>query len=496
MIIFRYVSAKGARHLFALLHNKDICCILIIMAENSDYQKTLTEALNAREEWLNSQELPKLKEALRYYHTGFASLYNLYLKKRLIHEDPYKAEAKIGELEVPNANPFSEIDRMDQLTKRLANYDNQLDFLVNFYQFSAEFLNLDRIKRILGLVKYIDWVRLSPDSQSPVTKAVAEMTNQIKIGSDPLTMSLISESLSNLSKSFNPIMGYLRVLTDYQRESYKLDLRDITEGMPQAEASNLVQIRKKFSQAKPGTPFYPDLAEELVKEDYSEDGPALREAVLKKLQVAEKKPATVKVQVPFRNILIEGIQGLGNTAGTLLDVMSKLDINEALIENKKKTFMQKFKKLMQQVFNREPDPIIYDVEYMDPVKNVTVREKVNFSIFRSDLDRKIRTLSPMAARGAVPAKLESMPEEQLVGFLERNIREVQSMHKTLTALDEFFKAEADREDREKIKGIKPELSTIKNAILRANSRRHEYSAQKEEEEQLRRLGVKPEGDDS
>jgi hypothetical protein len=186
------------------------------MAERDDYLKALSEALNARADWLDRSELPKLKEELRAYHTGFASLYNLYLKKGLIHEDPYKQEAKIGELEVPSVAPFSEAEKMEQLTQRLANYDNQLDFLVNFYQFSAEYLNLARIKRIVGLIKYIDWVHLIPDSQSLVTKAVAEMTNQIKAGTEPLTMSVISESLSHLNKSFNPIMGYLKLLMDYQ----------------------------------------------------------------------------------------------------------------------------------------------------------------------------------------------------------------------------------------------------------------------------------------
>jgi hypothetical protein len=76
-------------------------------------------------------------------------------------------------------------------------------------------------------------------------------------------------------------------------------------------------------------------------------------------------------------------------------------------------------------------------------------------------------------------------------FLERNIKDLQSIQKTLSALDEFFKAEVKKEDREKIRGIKPELATLKNAVLRANSKRHEYTAQKEEEEQLKRLGVKP-----
>ena len=144
------------------------------------------------------------------------------------------------------------------------------------------------------------------------------------------------------------------------------------------------------------------------------------------------------------------------------------------------------------MFNKEPEPVIYDLEYMDPNKGIPVREKVNYTSFHNDLERKIRILSPMASRGAATTKLESMQEEQLVGFLERNIRELQSLHRTLNALDEFFKAEVDREDRDKIRGIKPELATIKNAILRANSKRHEYSAQKEEEEQLKRLGVRPE----
>ena len=461
------------------------------MAENNDYVKLLTDALNARADWLEKSELPKLKEELRGYHTGFASLYNLYLKKGLIHEDPYKAEAKIGELEVPSTTPFSEAEKLDQLTRRLANFDNQLDFLVNFYQFSAEFLTLDRIKRILGLVKYIDWVHLTPDSQGAMTKAVADMTNQIKIGTDPLTMSVITESLSHLNRSFSPIMGYLKILSEYQREVYKLDLRDLTTGMPPAEASNIMQIKKKLVQARPGTPFYPDLAEELIKEDYSEEGPTLQQDVLKKLQVPDSKPKTVKVQVSFKNIIIEGILSLGSTVGSFVDIVGKIDENHAVVEAKKKGFMQKVKKLMQQMFNKEPDPVIYEVEYLDPVKGIPVREKVNFYSFRSDLERKIKTLTPMVARSATVTKLESMQEEQLVGFLERNIREVNSLHRTLSALDDFFKAEVDKADRDKIKGIKPELGAIKNSILRANSKRHEYSAQKEEEEQLKRLGVNP-----
>ena len=463
------------------------------MADNANYVMELTNALRTRADWLEKVELPKLKDALRLYHTGFTSLYNIYVKKGLIHVDPYKQEAKIGELEVPKSTSFSEAEKLEQLTQRLANYDNQLDFLVNFYQYSAEFLTLDRIKRIVGLVKYIDWVHLTLDSQSPMTQAVAEMTNQIKIGSEPLTMSVITESLSNLSKTCTPIMGYLKALSDYQREAYKLEMREMTEGMSQTEMTNLAIIRKKFAQKKPGVPFYSDLVEELAKEDFSKEGPDLKRDVLKKLQIADDKPKAAKAEVSFKSILIDGICILGSTASLLNEIINKLDENQGLLENRKKGFFEKLAKLFQQMFNKAPDPVVYELEYMDPVKAVPVREKVYFNTFRGDLERKVRTLSPMAARTqATVSKLEGMPEEQLVGFLERTIRELQNLHKTLSALDEYFKGEVDKSDRDKIRGIKPELGSIKNATLKANSKRHEYNAQKEEEEQLRRLGVQPE----
>ena len=459
--------------------------------EGNDYIKTLTEALNARADWLEKSELPKLKEELRSLHTGFASLYTFYVKKKLINEDPYKHETKIVELEIPSSAPFSDAERLDQLTQRLANYDNQLDFLVNFYQFSVEFLNLNRIKLIVGLVKYINWTSLTPDSPNPVTKAVSEMTNQIKMGVDPLTMSVIGKSLSYVNKACNPIVACLKALSDYHRETFKLELREITAGMSQTDASNLPLLKKKFSQTKPGMPFYPDLAEEMLKEDFSSEGPALREAVLKKLQVAEAKTKEAKVQVSFKGILIDGIYGLGMISQTLTEIITKLDICQEVLLAKRQSFMEKLKKVFSQMFHKEPELVLYDVEYMDPIKGIPVHEKVNYNNFRSDIERKIRTLSPLVSRGSSTSKLESMQEEQLVGFLERNIRDLQSLHKTLGALDDFFKASVDREDRDKIRGIKPELGSIKNAILRANSKRHEYTAQKEEEEQLKRLGVRP-----
>ena len=258
------------------------------------YIDALSQTLVERKDWLEKSELAKLKEALRSYQSSYATLYNIYLKKKLINEDPYKQETKISELEVPETGPFPEAKRTEELSLRLSNFDSQLDFLVNFYQLGVDFLNLERIKRIVGLVRFIDWISFSPDSQSINTRSVAEMTALSKAGVDSITLSIIGECLTLLSKSTIAVMTVLKDLNSYYREAYKLNVRqNITQNMS-ANDANAANIRKKLPGAIPGVPFYQELIDEIIKEDYSKDGPGLREAVLKSLKVADTKPKAAK----------------------------------------------------------------------------------------------------------------------------------------------------------------------------------------------------------
>jgi hypothetical protein len=258
--------------------------------------------------------------------------------------------------------------------------------------------------------------------------------------------------------------------------------------MSAAEAT-VGQIKKKFAAALPGMPFYPDLVEEVIREDYSKEGAALRERILKQLAVPDNKPKTAKAAVSFKSILVEGLQAISSASAALGEIGPKLDENKQLLENRHKNFWEKMRQVLQQMLNKEPDPIIYEVEYLDTAKGSPVREKVDFLSFRTEMDRKCRSLTTLGAKASAAARTGAPDETQLMGYLEKSIREVQSLHKILNALDEFFKTAVDRENRDKIRGTKPELATIKNAIIKANQKRHEYSAQKEEEEQLKRLGV-------
>jgi len=470
------------------LHFFSVYIIIKIMAANDivNYVNTLQQVLITRKDWLETSEMEKLKDNLRAFQTSFASLYNIFLKKKLINEDPYKHETKISELEILESDNFSEAKRLEQLSIRLSNFDNQLDFLVNFYRLNVDFLNLERVKRIVGLVRYIDWINLSPDNASVMTKAVSELTNQSKAGVDTITLSIIGESLSRLSKTTALIITTLKDLNTYYRENYKLSVRqNVTQNMSESEAS-MDNIRKKIPTAMPGTPFYKELIEEIIKEDYSSSGQDLKDVLLSSLMLKTEKRKTVKPVVEYKNILLDGIQVIGGASKSLSEIALKLDENHAVFESEKKGFLYVIKELIRQITNAEPEEVVYIVEYLDQTKDTMVKEKVNFHQFRDELDKKIKILSSFV-KGAAYNKIAAMAEEQVIGYLERNIKDIQTIHKTLNALDDFFKTKATPGDRVKIKGIKPELSALKNTFVKANQLKYEYGAQKEEDEQMKRL---------
>jgi Icc-related predicted phosphoesterase len=460
------------------------------MAENgqANYIDTLQQALLAKKDVLERTDLIKLKDELRIFQISFASLYNIYLKKKIIDEDPYKQDTKISELSVPDSGVFQDAKRIEQLTIRLSNFDNQLDYLVNFYQLHIDYLNLERIKRIVGLVRYIDWVSFSPDSQSIMTKSVAEMTNQSKAGVDSLTLSIIGESLSKLSKTTTAAMNILKDLNTYYRESYKLNVRlNVTKSMSAGEA-HLENIKKKVHSEMPGTPFYKELIDEIIKEDYTDSGADLKETILNSLRVAETKQKAAKAAVNFKNILLDGIIVIGGASNSLTEISGKLADNQAVMDSRKKTFFEAIKELIRQITNAEPEEVIYTVDCMDVTKGVPVKEKVNFHQFMDEIEKKTRILASFV-RGTAYNKLAAMTEEQIISYLEKNVKDIQGYHRILTAMDDFFKTNVQTEDRGKIKGIKPELSALKNTYIKANQLRYEYSAQKEAEEQMKRLGA-------
>jgi hypothetical protein len=143
------------------------------------------------------------------------------------------------------------------------------------------------------------------------------------------------------------------------------------------------------------------------------------------------------------------------------------------------------------MMHAEPEDVFYDLLFVDQTTGVQKKETTNLHQFRGDLERKTRILTGMSSQGPVLAKIKAMNEDQGTAYLERTIRDVQNYHRTLSSLDDYFKTNVSQHNRARIKGIKPELASVKNCIVRANQLRAEYTAAKEEEEQMKRLGINP-----
>ena len=447
--------------------------------------------LVARKDWLEKTEIPRLKEELRLFQISFSVLYGIFLKKKLINEDPYKQENKITELEVPESGPFNEARRREQISLRLACFDSQLDFLVNFYQFGVDYLNLERIRKIAGLIRFIDWITLTPDSKSVNTKVVAEITLNSKSGGDQITLGIIGEALTKLAKCTSSVTGILRDITVYHRENYKLAVRGAIKGMSASEAT-LAGVKKKIASVAPGAPLYQAFINEVIDEEYSNHSRDLKEAVLKAVKVSAGKSKAAKQKVDYKAILIEGIRAISLSASIMAEIAGKIDENEATLANEKTGLWSKLMQLFRGWTKSEPEAVVYELVFNDPIKGTQTRERHDLRLFRTNLDRRIKILSGMNGQGPVITKLRAMTEEQILGYLERTIRDVQNNYRIMVALDEYFKAAPkEKSTRDKIKGIKPELVTVKNCTVKANQIQHEYSAAKEEAEQLKRLGVAP-----
>ena len=162
----------------------------------ADWQYNVEEALIKKSEQLSSNELVKLREHFGIYQTYYENVFNIFLRKSMIMEDPYKYDEKIAEVKTPSEENFIDSEKQDQMSQRLSAFHSQLEFLNTYYQFSIDFLNIGRIKRIIGLIKYLKWSSLESSSSNIISRTVGEYVNRIKRGTDKISIQIITDSVT------------------------------------------------------------------------------------------------------------------------------------------------------------------------------------------------------------------------------------------------------------------------------------------------------------
>jgi hypothetical protein len=461
------------------------------------FEARLSQAVAARRTAIDRQEIPKLKELFRVFHSNMQGLHGILIRKSLVQQDPYKDEQKIVSLKNPPDDPYMESERDVVLGVRLDAYDTLLEYVDSYVEIRSDTIDFKQMKGLADVVRYIQWDHLTTSSPLPTTRGLAELTGRARSNTDSLANSVLTDSIAQLAKLGKEIVAQLKHIGVYKREEYKLTLRE--QVFPKiADASSLqaddtasIQIVKKaYKEAGIEGPFIPELASEIIAEDHGDEGQHLQSEALRRLEAAVSKKKSQKPKVSLRETLVASIRGLSAASRQFDVIVENLRHNNDALAHQKKSFGQRFRDWIEKITNQKMRELTYRAEFIDENTGAKQSEVIRFEEFVGSVNKKARLYGAFLSKsGNAWTKLQAAGDEQLLNYITKELSECHMLHRRAQALDTAMKSEAPPLVRQKMKGIKIELTGIKNAIAAANQLKHEYVAKKDEQEQMEKLGV-------
>lgn len=474
--------------------------IIASMSQNEMFEAQLDEALTRRAMVLGKEDIPTLKEGCRTYEAAYTGIYKVFLEKGLIQEDQYDYEQKISDLKPPPSDPFPESDTFIQMNQRMSVFLAQLDFLNNFFFISPETMDLKAIKNILGLIDYIHWKDLSLTSAHMMTRSLTFYVEKIKQTGDTMAISILANSIKVLQEQQKQIKMQLKKISVYAKQNYKLQTRfNVLSKMTldpkriQSDHSGTLQaIKFEFPVKWQGAPFYRELVEEILEEDFGNTKDSLREKILKSLEVKQKTVTkkTRNLNKELKDELMALVGELAKAYIPLETIITRMDDNSRLMDENPASFSQKLSRWFTRVMLKKIE-VFYDIN-IDQLGKGKKRERLNFTSYINWLRMKsnfYKSLNTPTSQSYIRASESSNPA--LEEFLAKNQQELKRILSKVATLEAFFKEAADGEISKKVKGYKLEINQLKGVITKVLAGLKEYQARQEEMDQLKNLGIDP-----
>ena len=467
--------------------------------EESNFHAELQQALSKKQEWYNTECLQELLSQYRLMHSCVKNLYECFVKKSLIVPDPYRLDKKISSIVVPESSPFAENDIPNVFGERFSNYETMLDYICTYFRFSTENFTLQNIKKLLDFNKVFEWDDLSMNNVKMNTRALAITISHAKNGAPSVVQSMINDSVSKCCQAVKTIGKILNELGVFQRELYKGGIRkDLFEhpDFDKAKAaespeSELAEIKRLYSKVTGKKNFYNDLVNEIIEEDHGPNKEAKQAAVFERLSIKNPVKAENKKKSgpDTKEMLMQTVLAIGACAPTLIQLHAKLNENFDILFTRKATFWNKLMALIIKAFNLKEPERSCQLPVKDAKTGAERIQKINVTEFLTDLGKKERVYNGIATKGNEYQRIDSANEDAVLGFVNKQISELQSEFVIINSLDAFFKNEVASENKARVKGMQIELSALRNSIINANKKRSEYASYKEETEQMRKLGI-------
>ncbi|MEE0134248.1 MAG: hypothetical protein U0I22_10685 [Treponema sp.] len=467
------------------------------MAEEFNFEKALQEALEEKVAWFDSNVMVEMLDNYRVLYSAANNVMGLLLQKGLITPDPYKLDKKISDVVIPEEVEFAESGRSQVMGIRLSDYERVLDFLCNYFKFSAANMTLPRIKKLIGLNNSFQWGGLSVASKHPNTKALADLLTNIRQGTDTMATGSINGAVSAASKAIVDINSALKESSDLQRELYKVEVRKNViahasftweKGEPISEV--VQRVKRLFPSVMGRQPFYPELVEEIAQESIGPASIQKQQDLLARLKVVHQTKTRKKIQLNTKTLIMDAVRNLAGMAPQLEGVSLKLRENSALLQTQNDSPWEKFKRAFRKAFGLKPPAIEYTIPIADAMTKTSTTEKINFNKSLADIAKRMNLYGALASRESPTyQKMEAQTEAEIYSFLTKQLAECQQMLLLLLGYDKFFKNEVQGPNKSKVKGLTMETTSIKNTMVKTNQRKAEYAAYVEEQAQMKKLGI-------
>jgi len=232
-----------------------------------------------------------------------------------------------------------------------------------------------------------------------------------------------------------------------------------------------------------GTPFYNALITQLIQDEKT--APKSWEELLKKISPSDKK--TVKTKGLDKNELLKILQELGKNSLLLNKILKKFDENTIVLNRKKRNIIEKIAYMFSETFNKNKK-IIYEIEVYNAEHTVKKNVTLNYIKFSEDLKNNAHKIYLMSTPENLK-KLSEESDEELMTKINSSLDVFKRSFRKLTALDIFFKENAPKHVKSDISGVKVELNGINLSLSNTQKKRNEYISQKEEIDQLKKLGI-------
>lgn len=466
-------------------------------ADNEDFNARIIKAVDDKVSWFNSTVLPKVQEGYRNHLIFVKNLTSALQRRSLITPDPYQNDKKITDVGPIDDAPFNDTERATQLGIRLGQYENMVDFICTYVKFSVEQLPTAKIKKLVDFNGSFTWSSLNPESSRQNTKALGAALMELKTttkGGGP-AMSMLFDSIAKTAKDLEEMSRDLKAVGAFQKERYKGEIRKeiVAKLGPdvRGNASALMdEIKKQMPTALPRRPFSADIVEELVKEETAGNKEELRSKLLQHLKVQETPTEKAEEGVNVHEIIMSAVLSLGSMTDQYNIVMGKVVTNHDILASEDKGFKQKLGRLFRHLFGMAEPQVEYEVIINKKGSDEKQREIINYNSFMAAFAKRIKFYTSLSSTDSPNyQKMNSQADDFVYNWVNKQMTENGRLQVLLGALDEYFKANTSGVNRAKVKGIKMELTTLKNALVKVNQLRSEYASFVEEAEQMKKLGI-------